>query len=306
MNTPSCSLRPLALAGLLVACVGLAFNASAQAKPEKSADTAESPTQGKQATRWELEVTDGILRGPESPATVGAIISYLREQHPANVVLAPGVGDREVQELKLAHFGWPQALEALKVASGDAIIWNRRSSTPAGELGSVGSVDPTTGMPLTVQRDDDLFVVMPNPEARRSQLRKQVEVFNMGKYLQGNDWQEQVGTIKDILMETLQNLGESEDPPKLQFHSSAKLLIIFGSPEQLGVARRVVLALPEVTSSGSAGMGSSGMGGAIAPPPPVSPLSPEQRELFLRRYGLQPGVPNAPVPVPPQPQNIPK
>ena len=90
---------------------------------------------------------NGVLRrqdGKTVTANLANVIDYLRYLFPANVVLAPGVGQVKVGDLKLASFQWEPALDALKVASGNAFVWKRRTDPNA-----IGVIDPTTGMPVS-------------------------------------------------------------------------------------------------------------------------------------------------------------
>ncbi len=249
------------------------------AAPEKPKES--SPRSGQ---LWELDIAEGNLwrhDGTTVPATLGRVVGYLRDKYPANVVLAPGVGELQVGDVKLASFKWETALEALRVASGDAFVWTRQG---AGQAPSV--VDPTTGLP--VQSDEDLFVLTPNQEGPLSRSKRVVEVFNMSGYVRGQNPEkvdDNLGRIINAVRETLQDLHEgiptASAGPRFKYHDGSSLLIVIGSPEEVEVARKIVLALPDTSTSKEPGVPSGA------------------NDAFRRRYGL------SPMPTPPPANNVP-
>jgi hypothetical protein len=261
--------------------------ASAQdAKP--AYPSAEAPKEAASGQSWELDIAGGnLLRhdGKKVPATLGVVIGYLRDLYPANVVLAPGVGEIKVMDLKLASFKWETALEALRVASGDAFVWNRRPENPGAP-----SIDPTTGVPVPVvsSSSDDLLVLTPNEAGPASRSRRVVEVFNLSGYLHGQNpakVNENLDKIMQAVSETLSLLHEGSPAesagPRFKYHQSSALFIVIGSPEEVEVARKIVLALPDTTGSKDPAW------------------QPGMDDAFRRRYGLPPAsVPTAPNPPP--------
>jgi len=234
--------------------------------------------------RWDLNIMNGLLRrqdGKTVPATLGNVIDYLRDMFPANLVLAPGVGQVKVGDLKLASFQWEPALDALKVASGNAFVWKRRTDPNA-----IGVIDPTTGIPVSggaggeSEGREGLLMLTLDDSGEIPGPRRMVEVFNLGGYLRGQDKDKQdksLNEITRIIDETLSDfdLGQDRLSLRFKFHSGASLLVVSGSPGGVDVARKVILALPETSSS------------------KVQPSSNEDaaRAAFRRRYGLDLATP---------------
>lgn len=300
------SMRFTTLAAMVCLAMGLLpGHASAEERavqaPAPTAPAAPSVPSTGSRVAWELEIEDGALLhrdGKKVPADLQSVISYLRDFYPANIVLAPGLSQIPLQDLKLTTFDWEQALEALKVASGDAFTWRRRAPGQSGSHGS--EVDPTTGMVIVMpslpapRTSEDLYVLTPNPDAA-PRSKRSVEVFNLANYLRGNDPAKALTDIETILADTLRELDENQagSPPRLQFHRSAGLLIVMGSPDQISVARQIIMALPEVSSS-AASPAAQGV-------PPTSASDAANREALMRRYGIVGGIAPQPVVPPPQP-----
>jgi hypothetical protein len=238
-------------------------------------------------SRWDLNIVGGsLLRqdGENVQANLANIIDYLRDSFPANIVLAPGVGQVMVGDLKLASFQWEPALDALKVASGNAFVWKRRSDPSA-----VGAVDPTTGLPalanaaLSGESDgrEGLLMLTLDDSGEVPGPRRVVEVFNLGGYLRGQDKDKQDKSLSEItrfIDETLSDFDRGQDRHsslRFKFHSGASLLVVSGSPGEVEVARKVILALPETSSSKTQSLGPDDAA----------------RAAFLRRYGLNPPQP---------------
>lgn len=264
--------RHSAVAALLLV---LAANPALQAQTNQaSLAGATSVGQPAREPRWDLVIVDRVLRkgdGKHTQATLRNVVDYLRELYPANVVLAPGVGEVEVGDLKLASFQWEAGLEALRVASGNAFTWRSHPERVPG-------VDPTTGLP-TVRRepaDSDLLVLTRDESAVN---RPSVEVFNMGGFVQGvgkDKADEKLNEVMMIIRETLLELGEKRGID-YRYHSGASLLVMSGAPEKLEIAKRILLALPQVTPSRA--------------DDPLSPArSQDAVDQFRRRYGLPPGA----------------
>ena len=274
-------------AAILLANSGLLY--SAETKPEPVPEVSQR--------HWELQIVDGVLlkhNNTRSPATLQNVVDYLVGLYPANVVLAPTLGNIQIGNLKLAGFKWESALEALRIASGSQFICTSRGSAPG--------IDPTTGMPLSqTSRDEaDLYVLEPDPAGPHRASGRAVEVFNLAGHLQGKDSMQAAEALKEvqtILAESLEQVQanggfvESEPNPSIRFHERASLLVLVGTPQQIDVARKIILALPGTTASQTetgmaygtgAMMGGGGFGGGMS-------------EVMARRYGLRPrNVPNVP------------
>jgi hypothetical protein len=237
---------------------------------------------------WELDIAGGVLRrqdGKTAPATLATVIGYLRDIWPANVVLAPGVGEVRVSDLKLSSFQWETALEALRVASGEAFTWTRR---PDG-AGGPRSIDPTTGQPVSpASSESDLYVLTPDPVGPAARSRRVVEVFNLSGYLHGQTAErvsDNLSQIQRIVIDTIEQLHEGAPAPvsrpHFQYHAGSSLLVVIGRPEEVEVARKVVLALPDASASRDA-----------------NPPGPALNDQFRRRYGLPPAGSGIPQPSP--------
>ncbi len=225
----------------------IATTLAAEAKPERPPE--QSPR------RWELEIVQGALLIPDAndiPATLRSVTDYLVELHPANVVLAPTLGNVEIGNLKLAGFRWDTALEALRIASGNQFTWSLRPQA--------GGVDPTTGLPMPSADVDPvaLYVLEPDPTYAQRSAGGVVEVFNLAGYLRGMQPEEVPEGLKElegILAQSLDqvrargSVAESEPAPSIRFHEGAKLLVVVGSAEQVDLARKIILALPGTVSS---------------------------------------------------------
>src|SRR5262245_36811598 len=62
-------------------------------------------------SRWALEIANGELRkldGKTIPATLVNVIDYLRNIYPANLVMAPGIDQIKIPNLKLSLFQWEE------------------------------------------------------------------------------------------------------------------------------------------------------------------------------------------------------
>ena len=258
-----------------------------------------SPTRGQPKkevhpnSSYVLEVVDGVLlTGPtKEAATLAKIADILRGLYPeANIALAPELGDVQVRDLKLRGTELPEALEALRVASGDAFSWQNGLPQNAPPPSS-RPIDPSTGLPVPPappRGQSSLYILTRNDSDLGGNPRRMVEVFNLSGYLEQlgkrdeKDIAASLEKIKMIVGETLnqvmQGNAQASDQPSFQFHPGANLFIVIGPPQAIEVTRKVVNALP-------------GVAGARAYPPPAA--NPAADEAFKRRYGLMPpaGVP---------------
>jgi hypothetical protein len=290
LNSPS---------GLLLAVCLATATAAAQDKPgpAQTPPTTQEPATG---TRYALEIASGnmAIKGQQVPATLARIADVLRDLYPeVNIVLAPEVGKVQVLDLKLRAPDLPEALEALRVASGDAFVW--RQGMTAGGGGAL--IDPATGVAVPPAPSESKLYVLSRNEARPEAPRPVVEVFNLSGYLEhlGKRNEKEIvaslDEIKMIVSDTLDRVMQGratvEDMPRFQFHPGANLFIVIGPPEAIEVAQKVVSALP-------------GVAGARGYPPNQAAArtesDPKQEELmrtFRRRYGLD--TPGSQNPAPP-------
>ncbi|MGA2867513.1 MAG: hypothetical protein ABSF95_23825 [Verrucomicrobiota bacterium] len=296
-------------------------SAQDQQKAPDTAPAVQATPQERPASRYALEIVDGtfLRKGHKTEATLANVVDTFRDLWPeANIVLAPELAKLKVADLKLRSVGQlPEALEALRVASGYRFEW--RQGWPTG----AAAIDPATGLPVTAG-ESALYVLdlglgsQGNPGER---ARRSVEVFNLSGYLQhlGKKDEKEVGDslhqIEMIVFKTLvnvarlneDNLPENELLPDFQFHPGASLLIVIGSPDALDVARKIVTALPGVFPAEAPRYGS-----ALAPPTPEEARREEARraaaaEALARRYGLRsrpmvepaPAAPPLPAPATP-------
>ncbi len=253
-------------------------------KPEPASGEARSPA-------YDLEIKDGdvVSGGPharKATASLANVVDTVRDRYPdANIVIAPGLGNMSISDLKLRTSSISEELEAIRVASGGKFEWS----------GAPGHIDPATGLPTGSSNNKGLFTLR-EPTAPENQ--RTVEAFNIGGYLQsaredeedstpGNPDQprykkkskefrdrradEMLQQLEKIIAETISELHpNTAEWPKFQFHRGANLLVIIGSRDALDVARKVVSALP---------------GLAHLPEPQVST---SENERFRKRYGLIP------------------
>lgn len=274
---------------------------------------AQPASQGPRTSPYLLDISNGTLHhGNPVPATLGNVVSALREMWPdSNIAVAPDLAGVRIEDLKLRSVTeLPDALDALRVASGYRFEWRRNSAA--------GSMNPATGLPVPGAASQySLYVLDLGLDSQGKPLghaRRIVEAFNMSRYLDerirlgkspvdkatfDQMANECLGQIERIIRQTLESLkGDyltQSDHPDFQYHPGTGLLIVIGTPEAIDVARKVLTALP----------------GVPAPPPSEafalsSPgLDPNQqammeakrqaaREAFSRRYGLRPS--NAPTP----------
>lgn len=249
------------------------------------------------APAYVLEVTDGILLSDnqKQPATLSRIADVLRGIYPdVNIVLAPELGQEQVKDLKLRSAQVPEALEALRVASGDAFVW-QNGLAQGGSL--PGPVDPNTGLPISPpqgREQSSLYILSRNNSYTPGNPRRMVEVFNLSGYLEqlGKRDEKEIAAslekikmiVSDTLNQVLQGNVHQEDQPSFQFHPGANLFIVIGPSQAIDVTRKVVDALP-------------GVAGGRAHPARVT--DPTTNEAFMRRYGLIPPTGNPPTTRPP-------
>ena len=248
---------------------------------------------------YNLEIIDGklVLPGGKVEATLGNVVDALRDQYTeANLVLAPGLAKLKVADLKLRAGRLLDELEGLRVATGGKF----EVQAPASP---VSTVDPTTGLPREGAKPNvGLFVLR---DLRQAGPRERVvEAFNIGPYLEwlGFEWlrkhpnpnaqqkhdseDEALREIEEIIESTITDFSADSgevQKPTWQYHRGATLLVVIGNLDSVEIARKIVNALPGMsTRTDSARAGRYG---------PGSP-SPEDRaaaeDAFRKRYGLAP------------------
>src|SRR5438552_343603 len=225
-------------------------------KPEPASGESRSPA-------YDLEVKEGFVvsGGPharKATASLANVIDAMRDRYPeANIVIAPGLANISISDLKLRTSSISEELEAIRVASGAKFEWS-------GGPGNV-AVDPTTGLPIVSGSNNKGLFTLREPTAPENQ--RVVEAFNIGPYLQSVRENEEDSTpdkpghpsdkkeskefrdrranemieqLKMIIHDTISALHpDTGEQPKFQFHRGANLLVIIGSRDAVDVARKV-------------------------------------------------------------------
>src|SRR5438552_1379970 len=229
-------------------------------KPEPASGESRSPA-------YDLEVKEGFVvsGGPharKATASLANVIDAMRDRYPeANIVIAPGLANISISDLKLRTSSISEELEAIRVASGAKFEWS-------GGPGNV-AVDPTTGLPTISGSDNKGLFTLREPTAPENQ--RIVEAFNIALYLHSarpddedstpdkpgqpgykretkefrdRRANERLDQLKMIILETISALHpNSAEQPTFQFHYGANLLVLIGSRDAVDVARKVVNAL---------------------------------------------------------------
>jgi hypothetical protein len=222
--------------------------------------------------KYDLEIVDGAIthatgvrEGAKMEATLGNVIDAMRQRYPdANIVTAPGLARLRVSDLKLRTKRIWEELEAIRVASGGRFVWSGPGSPAFGAPGApdVGRFLAEASSDQARQiKDAGLFTLheFVTPDRERT-----IEAFNIGPYLQhGGDDQEtsakpepgykpnqetrdkRLAEVEKIINQTVAALHDrGVEGPEYQFHNGANLLIVIGSQEAVGVARKIISALP--------------------------------------------------------------
>jgi hypothetical protein len=230
-------------------------------KPAKSPEAASASNELEPAG-YALEIQNGsIVRGvgrKDSEATLENVVDVLREKYThANIVMAPGLAKLKISDLKLRALRLPEQLEAIRVASGGKFEWHGPGD---GMIAGGGylvpestPVDPSTGLPVAAANEAvspfnaGLFVLRepaPTPSTARM-----VEVFNLSPMIEKMlvkeiDLPAHLERFEQIIGETLKSLDpDASRSPIYQFHSGANLLVVIGTPVEIDVARKFVMAL---------------------------------------------------------------
>lgn len=251
------------------------------ATPGRAADSTAKATTDQAVSHTEHDLTivnsQLVWNGPKRKdnqtqlkAALVNVVALLRELFPeGNFILSPGIGTVTLEELKLRHANAEETLQAICIASGQAVAWRNANAPTA-------AVDPATGLPLPAvppaQKAQPLYVLYPNPEAAlvNPKPELQVEAFSLAGYFESElkktgpkDFDQfiatQVEEISKLIQETIQHYNELDKTlnpgnsrPRsecsVQFHANAKLLIVMGDPQGVSVAAKIVGALPGVRS----------------------------------------------------------
>ncbi len=253
-------LYPVPLASVLCAAsLGLLSSPLLGQQTPSASAAPQTSTAATTSAGYTLDISNGQFHteGKTVPATMGTLADVLRNLYPkANIVLAPGVQDIQIGDLKLRASTLGVALEGLRVASGDAFTWREQGFAPAIDqtTGQPMAIDQTTGLPI---KTTALYTL--TPAAPRQE--RGLAVFNMRGYFS------QAGALGDkqedkrykllqgantIVSEAFRQLYGSRpqlDQPGFSYYDDASLSIVTGPPEALDVARKVLLALPGVTTT---------------------------------------------------------
>jgi hypothetical protein len=244
-----------------------------------------APAQPAAPAEYDLDIANGTFRSggrPQEQAMFGRTVQILRDKHPeANIAMSPKLGGILIRDLKLRASDLDEELEALRVASEDQFVWNRRV--------------PINGPALYTLQPSEHFV----SESAAPRLT-QVEVFNMTSYFahQANaptndaalvEYKEKmIGDTRQIIIQTVQMAGAPHALIDLQFHPGANLLVVGGTPDSIEIARKIINAMIGQSSDVSISWPSDaggftytavpypGVGGTVARPngAPVTRLNP--------------------------------
>src|SRR5882724_4483205 len=177
MKTLELHRRAIRTAILCIAIASSILTAQAQdksttrQKPEPASGEARSPA-------YDLEIKDGdvVSGGPharKATASLANVIDAVRDRYPnANIVIAPGLANISISDLKLRTSSIFEELEAIRVASGGKFEWS----------GAPGHLDPRLGLPAGSNENDKGLFTLREPTAPENQ--RTVEAFNIGGYLQ--------------------------------------------------------------------------------------------------------------------------
>jgi hypothetical protein len=260
MSTPILSCRAIPALSL---AAGLFGSTATHLSAEKALQALAATTESKPAG-YDLKIEEGqlIRAGTKVDATLANVVDALRDRYTeANIIFSPGLAKLKVGDLKL-RAGWlGEELQAVRVASGEKF----EVETPGGPAPQ--QIDPTTSLPLAAARSINagLFVLRQSvPPAQRHRV---VEAFNIGPYLDWLRLQPKDGNskgkeddygpqeLKMIIMDTIggfTNDGDTADRPVFQYHPGASLLIVIGNTDAVEIARKIVNALPGMSSTGEA------------------------------------------------------
>jgi hypothetical protein len=260
-----------------------------QSQTSNSRPTATPAATGSSAHPYDLEINNGFLvRGAEKvEATLANVIDNVRQRYPeANIAMSPGMARIKVSDLKLRTLGLAQELEAIRVASGEKF-----SATNLG-------ADPHSSKP-----NQGLFTLRETTTPDRERM---VEAFNIGPYLRNEAAEQQsedairkrVREVEEMIVMTLRALHDSDaEKLQFQFHPGASLFVAIGSSQDVGVARKIISALPgQPVIEPRSQFGSSAENEAfrrrygldrMPQPTPTNPRD-TQADEFRKRYGLPP------------------
>jgi hypothetical protein len=202
---------------------------------------------------YDLEIERGTLKSPSpgnpngmAPATLENVVKLLRDKHPeANIAMAPGVENVQINDLKIHAAELGEELEALRVASGGDFIFLAKAIF-------------NTNRPFFTIEASEKYL---NERPQFGLQKRQVEVFNFSSYLtrhrnsqpmddsQFSDFKDRmVEMTKEIVVKTAQSLNLDAGSLQFQFHGGANLLVVTGVPEAINVARKVISAMLEQPS----------------------------------------------------------
>ena len=268
------------------------------------------------AAGYDLEIKDGQLIRPTGKvdATLANVVDALRDRYTdANIVVSPELAKLKIADLKLRAGRLAEELEAVRIASGEKF-------EVQGPSGPNPPMDPNTGLPLAgaINLDRGLFVLRetrPQPEKQRV-----VEAFNIGPYLEWLRRQprdqgqtvdptdkamQEITTILDDTLSRLEGDSPNIDHPSWQYHRGATLLVLIGRHDSIEVARKIINALPGMTSMAEDSRAPSGWSESGGPPDRVAKQRAAADDAFRARYGLKRSNPSSPQPVPAEPESSP-
>jgi hypothetical protein len=270
---------------------------------------------------YDLQIVGGqlIRPGGKVEATLPSVVDALRDQYTeANIIFSPGLAKLKVGDLKLRAGRLGEELEALRIACGEKFdvqaLGGQAFGGPAPQRIDPNTglpLDLTTGVPITGARSVNAGLFVLREATPPSQKQRVVEAFNIGPYidwlrhqppeagLKGGEEDRGPEQIQRIIKDTIQGFrpdeGEGEQP-FFQYHPGASLLIVIGNVDSVEIARKIVNALPGMSTIAEESRGRYGLqtGG-------MDPSRAAADAAFRARYGLAPrsALPGQPGTAPP-------
>jgi len=226
-------------------------------------DAAPGPAFASAPDQFELEIEHGGLKIKAGPNVVGTdaadletIVKLLRKKHPeANIAMAPELARVMVADLKLhAPYGGQdlddilrEDLEALRVACGGNFIWKAKQLSNNGGAPALYTLEPSDQFlkeqaPAKSPQVEVFNFTSYFADLRRTEAARLTNSGPMGEAGFKNLQEDTIDKTKDIIRETVETFA---GPSKLnfQFHQGAKLLVVTGPPDEIAVAKKVIIAM---------------------------------------------------------------
>jgi hypothetical protein len=163
-------------------------------------------------------------------ATMGNLVKYLRAANTnLTIVLSPGAEDATIGDLKL-HSGDMSTLVAALYVATDGNV--RGQLLPGKNAWSIVSASKKTNTSRTFEVFNISGYINSLGKPSEEVIRQRVD-----------EIRELTDQIQHSLVDT-PNLTPQVDTPSFRFHPGTSLLIVTGTPDAIGVARKIINALP--------------------------------------------------------------